>query len=107
MIDQLPTFVIERTPQYEYSGYTRQIVWLDQETYRPWKVEYYDRKNALLKTLTYHGYQQYLGRYWRPDRMKMENHQTGKSTMLEWRDYRFQTGLTERDFDKNALKRVR
>ena len=37
----------------------------------------------------------------------MENHQTGKSTRLIWSDYRFQTGLTERDFDRNSLKRAR
>ncbi len=39
--------------------------------------------------------------------MEMVNHQTGKSTRLEWQDYRFQTGLNERDFDVNALKRAR
>ena len=37
----------------------------------------------------------------------MVNHQTGKSTRLLWRDYRFQTGLTQADFDRNSLARVR
>ena len=27
-------FVIERIPQYEHSGYTRQIAWIDKEMYR-------------------------------------------------------------------------
>ena len=63
--------MIERYPVDPKSGYTRQIVWIDQEEYRSWKIEYFDRKDALLKTLTYHDYQQYLGRYWRPDRMAM------------------------------------
>ena len=39
--------------------------------------------------------------------MRMENHQTGKSTEIQWSDYEFGTGLGDRDFDKNALKRVR
>lgn len=101
------TFVIERKPTYEHSGYTRLITWLDKEMYQPLKVEFYDRKNALLKTLTYNNYQQYLGKYWRALKMDMINHQTKKSTTLEWKKYSFKTGLSDRDFDKNALKRLR
>jgi len=106
-LDGRLAFVIERRPAYEHSGYTRQVAWVDKSNYRPLKVDYYDRKNALLKTLTVHGYREYLDRYWRPDRMEMVNHQTGKSTTLRWSDYRFKTGLRDRDFDRNALKRVR
>ncbi|HHC73189.1 MAG TPA: outer membrane lipoprotein-sorting protein [Thiotrichales bacterium] len=106
-VDGRPTFVIERRPTYRHSGYTRQITWIDQQMYQPLKVEFYDRKNSLLKTLTYHGYHQYLDRYWRPERMEMVNHQTGKSTTLIWEEYRFRTGLTARDFDRAALKRAR
>ncbi|MDH5765008.1 MAG: outer membrane lipoprotein-sorting protein, partial [Gammaproteobacteria bacterium] len=58
----------------------------------------------LLKTLTYSDYKQYLGQYWRADNMKMENHQTGKSTVLSWIDYQFKTGLTDKDFSRNSLK---
>lgn len=100
-------YVIERTPQYKHSGYTRQIVWGDKEKYRIVKVEYYDRKNSLLKTLTLSGYQEYLDHYWRPDEMFMENHQNGKSTRLQWSDYKFRTGLSSRDFNKNKLKSIR
>jgi len=100
-------YVIERYPAYEHSGYTRQVAWINKEEYRPEKVIFYDRKNTLLKTLTYDGYQQYLGKYWRADQMFMENHQTGKSTMLTWSNYAFRTGLEDRDFNKNSLKRAR
>ena len=99
--------VVERFPVYQHSGYQRQIVWVHQHLLRPLKIEFFDRKNAMLKTLLYHDYRQYLERYWRADRMTMTNHQTGKSTELIWREYRFGTGLDDQDFDKNALKRVR
>ena len=102
-----PAFVIERDPVDPKSGYTRQVVWIDQAEYTIQKIDFYDRKNALLKTQTVSGYQQYLGRYWRPDRMEMINHQTGKSTRLDWKNYRFQTGLKDRDFSKSSLERVR
>ena len=71
------------------------------------KAEFYDRKKALLKTLVAGGFQQFLGHYWRPGRMDMVNHQTGKSTLLEWSDYQFKTGLSDRDFRSQTLKRVR
>ncbi len=100
-------FVIERYPEYEKSGYTKQVVWLDKQHYRPQKIEFYDRKDALLKTLVMEEYQQYLGKYWRADVMKMENHLTGKSTDLLWTDYKFGTGLSDRDFDQNSLKRAK
>jgi len=37
----------------------------------------------------------------------MENHQTGKSTRLLQSNYDFDVELTDRDFDKNSLKRAR
>ena len=105
--DGRPVFVIEAYPVYENSGYVRQIVWLDKEMYQPLQIEFFDRKNAELKTLTSSDYQQYLGRYWRPGRMHMINHQTGKSTELNWGNYLFQTGLKDRNFDRDTLKRAR
>jgi len=102
-----PVFIIERFPQYKNSGYTRMITWLDSETYSPLKIDFYDRKNSLLKTLTYHDYKQYLDKFWRADRMEMINHVTGKGTTLIWKDYKFANGLTDRNFDKNSLKRAR
>ncbi len=106
-LDGIPVVLNERYPVDPNSGYTRQKVWIDQQRYIPLKIEYYDRKNSLLKTLVMRGYKQYLGQYWRPDEMYMENHQTGKSTLLTWKKYRFRTGLGDRDFTRNSLKRVR
>ncbi len=100
-------FVLELVPAYEYSGYTRLVQWLDKEIYQPRKVMFYDRKNQLLKTLTFEGYKQYIGQYWRPSEMRMENHQTGKGTALQWEDYQFQVELSDRDFTRNALQRAR
>lgn len=103
----MPCLVIERYPVSRHSGYTRQVVWLDQAEYRPRKIDYYDRKQALLKTLTWSDYKQYLGKYWRVDEMVMLNHQSGKSTRLLWRDYRFRTGLKDADFTQESLRRAR
>lgn len=105
--DGIDSFVIETFPQYEYSGYVRNVVWIDKERYIPLRIDYYDRKDALLKTQNFIDYQQYLGQYWRADKLLMQNHLTGKSTTLLWENYSFRNGLIDRNFDKNTLKRSR
>ena len=99
--------VVERIPTDERSGYSRQNVWRDTEERRTWKVEYFDRKGAHLKTLTLDGYQRYLDRYWQAGEMTMVNHLTGKATTLTWTDYVFQTDLNANDFTQAGLRRVR
>ncbi|NOU10851.1 MAG: outer membrane lipoprotein-sorting protein [Nitrospira sp.] len=97
-------FVVENTPVYEYSGYSKRIEWVDQTIYQPRKIEFYDRKNTLLKTLTFHDYRQYLDRYWRASRLEMVNHQNGKSTTLARSHYKFRNGFRDSDFSESALK---
>ena len=99
--------VSERVPVDRKSGYRRQLVWHDRDELRVRKVEYYDRKDAHLKTLTLGSYEQYLDRYWYAGEMTMVNHLTGKSTVLTWTDYQFGTDLNDRDFNQSSLKRAR
>ena len=106
-LNGLNNFMVEQVPVDENSGYTRRVVWVDDTEYRIQKIDFYDRKNSLLKTLTYVDYKQYLNKYWRANSMHMINHQNGKSTELKWDNYAFQTGLKDSDFNRNSLKRVR
>lgn len=103
----LTCFVVERFPTDKNSGYTKQIAWIDTTEYRAQKIEFYDRKKSLLKTLESTGYEKYLDQFWRPAKMSMQNHQTGKSTVLDWSNYAFKVGLDEGDFTKNSLKRAK
>ncbi len=107
LYDGKESHVIERIPTYKHSGYTKQIAWIDSTILQALRVDFYDRKGALLKTLTNHEYQQYNDKFWRANRMEMVNHITGKSTTLSWKNYKFSNGYTHRDFDKNSLKRIR
>ena len=106
-VNGLDCFLVEYDPVDRKSGYSRQLVWIDKKEYRLQKIEFYDRKNSLLKTLSYADYNKFLGKYWRADTLSMENHQTGKKTQLQFSDWAFQTGMTEKDFQKNALKRIK
>jgi hypothetical protein len=98
--------VIERYPRYENSGYTKQIAWIDQSVYQVRQLDFYDRKDSLLKTLVFEDYREYETGIWRAHTLNMKNHQTEKSTELIYSDYHFKTGLTENDFVKGILKRV-
>lgn len=102
-----PCFVVEETPVDKMSGYTKLITWVNKAEYVPMKVEYYDRKHTLLKTLVLTDYNKYLDKYWRALTLEMTNHQTGKSTILKTSNIEFRTGLEDRDFNKNILKRIR
>jgi outer membrane lipoprotein-sorting protein len=107
VVEGIDCFVLELAPKYEHSGYTKEILWVNKEHYIPIKIEYYDRKNTVLKTQLFKDYKQYLNRYWRANEQLMTNHQNGKNTSLKWESYEFGMGLTDRDFDKNTLKRAR
>ncbi|MCP5368212.1 MAG: outer membrane lipoprotein-sorting protein [Hyphomicrobiales bacterium] len=104
---ELTCNVMERYPTDKESGYSKQIAWLEKETYRGYKVDYYDRKDTFLKTLTFHDYNKYADKHWRPGKMMMVNHQTGKSTDMLWTDYQFKTGLSDGDFKSTRLKNLR
>jgi len=99
--------VNESYPKYENSGYTKRVSWTDLAEYRVQKVDFYDRKDELLKTLTNQDYRQYLSQFWRAHRLEMINHQTGKSTVLNFSDYVFQDGVDDAYFNPNRLSRIR
>ncbi len=104
---ELTCTVTERFPTDERSGYLRQVVWRDKDELRVWKVDYHDRKDAHLKTLTLDNYELYVDRYWQASELTMINHLTGKSTVLTWSDYQFQTEIDDAEFTQTGLRRVR
>lgn len=100
-------YVVESYPTYDNSGYSKNITWVDQKHFRVQKIEYFDEKGDALKTLEISNYKLYLDKYWRGHKQVMINHQTSKSTIVNWKDYQFNTGLDESDFNKSSLKRAR
>lgn len=98
--------VITRFPRYENSGYTKQIVKIDQTDFQVRELAFYDRRDDLLKTLSFADYRNHDG-VWRAYELAMVNHQTGKSTDMVYQDYRFGVGLGKNDFVKGRLSRLR
>lgn len=99
--------VVEQDPVDPKSGYTRRLVTYNKDKgYRIEKVEFYDRKNALLKTLVYSNYKAYKNKFWRAGTFTMKNHQSNKETILEFSDYNFDINLSDEDFTQVALQRI-
>ena len=105
-LEGVATDVVERTPRYENSGYTKQVSWIDRDIDQVRRVDFYDRRGDLLKTLVLSDYRDYDG-VWRSHHFSMINHQTGKSTDLVYGDYKFNVGLEDSDFVKGRLTRLR
>jgi len=94
----------ERKPVSKNSGYTKQISWVGKDDFLIYKIEYYDRKNELLKTALFNAYKKISG-IWRIGKITMHNHQNDKTTILVWKDETVKNGLRDRDFHKRVLKK--
>lgn len=101
-------WIVERIPVDHYSGYSRQLTWYNQEEFRIEKIQYYDKHEKHLKTLTMTDFRIYENRFWKAHHMLMENVQSGNSTQMIWSNFGFKNNfLPKRDFTITALKRTR
>ena len=108
LLDGQNCFVIEMYPKdVKNSGYSRIVSWVDQKEYRTHKQLFYDKRKRLLKQLRILDHQQYIDSIWKAHLLEMENMQNGKATVLKLSNFEFRNGLSEKDFDKNSLKRMR
>lgn len=92
----------QRVPVDKRSGYSKQVLWIDKEYMNPMRIEYYDRKDELLKTGTFDGYKKLQG-LWRAESITMVNHQTKKKSVLTWKNRKLKVDLDEDDFDSDGL----
>jgi hypothetical protein len=100
------TWIVERTPTYEFSGYSREVTAVNKDNYQTVRIEYYDKKDTLLKTLTLSNWEQYKGKYWRPLHFDMVNVQNKKKTVLVLSPYKVGMGVDKRGFSSLGLSRI-
>ncbi len=96
-------YVVESVPKEENSPYGKRIFWILKQEWRPIKIEYYDRKNELLKVQDIE-WQKKKG-YWVWKRATVKNVQTGHSTIFEISNLKINIGLKDRLFTKRMLRR--
>jgi len=103
MLNGVACYQSERVPNEVSSGYTKEIVWVDKKNFLLQQIDYYDRKQELLKTAKFSEHRQLQG-IWRVGKIEMRNHQNDKSTILTWKEDKIKVGLTPREFNKRVLK---
>ncbi len=99
--------VVEERPNYRNSGYGKLVAYIDTQAYRTQRIEYFDRRGALLKVLDFGGYRQYRGRFWRPQSLTMSNRKTGRTTVLRYGQWALGTGLSDATFSQQNLRNIR
>jgi len=93
--------VLSAVPKDASSAYSRRVIVVDQEL-RVSRVELYDRKAQLQKTLTYADWQK-VGRYDRARTWTMKNAQSGKATTLHFSTMKLDSKYVAADFGPDKL----
>ncbi|MDA9189727.1 outer membrane lipoprotein-sorting protein [bacterium] len=100
-------YVLERVSKKK-SGYSKQVLVVSKEHLLATKIDYFDRKNELLKTATFDKFEPYTvdgKKMWRANEIHMKNVQTKKESIISWNDRKMGLELKERDFEKKNLKK--
>lgn len=103
VLDGRKCWQYERTPVDPKSGYSRQVVWTDQEYLQPVRIEYFDRKGELLKTASMKNFAK-LDRWWRFGEIHVVNSQTSKESRLVVADRKLNVSFAPTFFDASALE---
>ncbi|ADG93870.1 conserved hypothetical protein [Arcobacter nitrofigilis DSM 7299] len=101
-IGNIDVYKYERYPKDKNSGYSKQILFVDKTKFVILKVEFFDKKNELLKTAKY-TYRKIKNIY-RVAKIQMNNHQNLKSTTLTYVKDDIKLNLDEKLFSKRYLK---
>jgi hypothetical protein len=104
-LDGVPVWMVESVPRTKDSGYSRREIFVRRDNHQTVRVIFYDRKGERLKVGRWDGWSQIAGKRWQPRAIRMENTQTGKSTILEVTDVKIGNGYSPDDFSTRALER--
>jgi hypothetical protein len=100
-----PCYVVESIPLQGGKKYGKRISSIDQQSFIPLRVEYYDLKGKLYKLLTI-TWQQVSG-IWFWKEAEVENMQKNNKTFIKVDAVTVNNGVEERDVTKVALEKVK
>lgn len=105
-VNKRAVWVLERVSK-EPSGYSKQVMFMDQKIFNPVKVEYYDLRGELLKVAEFKGYKEYsIGKkkLYRASEIHMKNVQTRKESIFSWDNRELGKKFADSDFSQTRLK---
>lgn len=97
-------WVLESTSKDAHNTqYSRLVSWIDQKTFVPVKVEYYDKRESLTKTLLVHRLEQVEG-IWTAMESEMRDLQKKQSTLLKIITIRYNRDIPDAVFTERYLQ---
>ena len=102
--ENAPCVVVESVPVQAQSCYGKRVSWIDTKNWIPLKIDYFDKKGALWKTL-HITWQSRFG-LWFWEQAVVDNALTGDRTTIITKDVRVNVGLPDLDFSRYALEQL-
>jgi outer membrane lipoprotein-sorting protein len=104
-IEQHEYYVLELTAVNRRVTYHRVLYWVEKDTYRPYKAEFYALSGNLIKTAHYRDYVEMAG-VERPSKLYMQDPlKSGSHSLMEYSNMQLRE-LPDRFFTHNYLRRL-
>lgn len=104
-LDGESAYVLELSAVDRGVTYHRVLLWVDEDSYRPRKAEFYSLSNRLMKTCRYDNFQTMAGKK-RPTRLVMEDAlRAGERSVMEYDQMKLRD-LPDKVFSKDYLKKL-
>ncbi|AFJ01554.1 outer membrane lipoprotein-sorting protein [Methylophaga frappieri] len=100
-------YLLESVPipaKARFSNYAKRKIWIDKQHWLAHKVEYYDKRGRLLKTMIQGDIQEIDG-VWTATKLIMQTHGKASRTLMQYQDIEYNQGLDDSLFQQSALKR--
>lgn len=98
-------YVVEMTPVYPHkTNNSKRIVWIRKDIWLPAKIDYINHAGKKYKQLVYGGFKKIQG-IWTTTRQKMTTPARGTVTIMEYRNVRYDSELSDSLFLQTDLKR--
>lgn len=110
-VGEFDCYVIEATPIKpevgENSGYSKRVGWIDKKSFVAVKGESYDLNGQLLKKISAKNVVEVdpKKQRWQPMILESENVQTGHRTVIEFKNFKVNTGVSDDQFTARYLEK--
>ena len=106
-VDKADCYVIEITPatkeKQKESSYSRRVVWIRKDIVFTVKIEFYDRRDRLLKTQTNHDLINIEGTIWMAKKSLMSNHKKRHKTLMGVKDRKINIFIDDTVFTERFI----
>jgi hypothetical protein len=107
-VDGQDCYVVEAVAKEEAqketkSPYSKRVLWVRKDVFVTVKIEFYDRRGTLAKTLTNHDFVNVKDKAWRPQKAVMVNHALNHKTLIGTRSRQVDASVQDDVFTERYI----